>query len=110
MQNELLMALYDMIDNIKNSEDYINYKNLERIIMDKYSKEVFEFNKAKDEYNKALEYGKYYPGLEKIKNNLFDKKKNLYTKDEMIKYKELELKLDLLLEDINREIYNKIME
>ena len=37
MQNELLMALYDMIDNIKNSEDYINYKNLERIIMDKYS-------------------------------------------------------------------------
>lgn len=109
LEIEVLEALYTLIDNIKNSSMYQEYKHLEKLIMEKYSLEIEAFNKAKDEYNIALGYGKYYPGFKEIKANLLRCKENLYNKEEMLRYKKLELQIDLELKNLNEEIKKVIM-
>ena len=109
MEIEVLEALYALIDNIKNSSMYQEYKHLEKQIMEKYSFEIEAFNKAKDEYNMALGYGEYYPGMKEIKAKLLKCKENLYNKEEMLLYKKLELQIDLELKKLNDEIKKVIM-
>ena len=88
---------------------YQEYKLLEKQIMEKYSFENEAFNKAKDEYNMALGYGEYYPGMKEIKAKLLKCKENLYNKEEMLLYKKLELQIDLELKKLNDEIKKVIM-
>lgn len=109
LEIEVLEALYALIDNIKNSSMYQEYKHLEKQIMEKYFFEIEAFNKAKDEYNMALGYGEYYPGFKEIKAKLLKCKENLYNKEEMLLYKKLELQIDLELKKLNDEIKKVIM-
>lgn len=109
--NEIILdALYALIDEIKSSELYIKYKNLEKIILSKYPNEINSFNNLKEKYQNALEYGKYYPGLDEIKNEFLDAKNDLYLKEEMLEYKKCELEIELKLKEISLKLSKTIME
>ncbi len=110
MEINTINCVYELVDEIKNSSDYLRYKLLDSLIMEKYPEEIKNFNELKEKYNKALEFGKYYPNYNKIKNEFFESKNELYGKDLMIEYKSLEMKLEFLLKEISQRINSAVRE
>lgn len=109
MDDLLLDALYELIDEIKQKDTYVLYKQLEKTILEKYPLEVLAFNQAKDEYDKALGYGKYYPGIEEVKKRMLAARDVLFEHEEMQRYKALELEIDLYLKELSSKLRRTIL-
>lgn len=111
-QNSLSSEVVDALDEIakefKESENYKKYKNLEKIIEDKYAREIVMFNSAKEALEEAK---KYSSNLKTYEESLSRAKEVLYSKEEVKRYKELERiiqnELDRLSNSIGEFFSNK---
>ncbi|MGM9972026.1 MAG: YlbF family regulator [Anaeroplasmataceae bacterium] len=110
-QSEVLDYVYKLCDAIKNSEEFKLMIELKNEINDKLGDLLERFDKAKEKYNKALEYGSYHPNLEEYQIELSKIKEELFTNELVSKYKRLEKliqeKLDKLFNEIKLNMSNK---
>ena len=111
-QNSLDIEVREELDSIKdefvNSKEFLEYKSLEKLVYEKYLKEIMAFNNAKE----ALEEAKKYHLDLKLKEEVLSKtKKELYSKEEVKRLKELEKilqnELDLISNSIASHFSNK---
>lgn len=109
LEIEVLSKLYDFIDEFKQSEDYVLYKELEKTIQEKYFYQISNFNRLKEEYEASLKYNDEAL-ISKQKKELFEAKTKLYNEPLMIQYKKLELNLEFKLKEFNNELKKRIME
>lgn len=65
---------------------------------------VEEFNTAKEKYDEVNKYGTYHPDYQKVKLRLIKAKEALYRNELVKKYKELERKIQQMLNDASKEI------
>ena len=69
---------------------------------------VNRFNKAKEKYEEVSKYSTYHPDYRKVKLELVDAKEKLYTNELVIKYKEIERKIQEKLNEASQEIVKAI--
>lgn len=111
-QNSLDIEIRQELDSIKdefvNSKDFLEYKSLEKLIYEKYLKEIMAFNNAKEALEEAK---KYHLDLKSKEDVLSKTKKELYSKEEVKRLKELEKilqnELDLISNSIASHFSNK---
>ena len=96
----------DYVSDITNNDNFKKLIELKKIIDDKYKKEIIAFKTAESKYLEASNYGKYYPNLEELRRDFSNKKKELYSKEEVREYFDLERKIN---ESINNDI-NELKE
>lgn len=94
------------INEIKNSDDFLKLIELKKLIDKKYQSLIMSFNVKKDNYFKALENKKYYKDFDVIEKDYRDIKTELFSKEEVKEYINLENKLNNKLDDD----FNKIKE
>lgn len=108
LSSEVVDALDEIVKEFKESENYKEYKNLEKIIEDKYAREIVMFNSAKET---LAEVRKYSSNLKTYEEALSKAKEVLYSKEEVKRYKELERiiqnELDRLSNSIGEFFSNK---
>lgn len=104
-QNSLDIEVRQELDNIKdefvNSKEFLEYKNLEKLVYEKYLKEIVAFNNAKEALEEAK---KYHLDLKQKEEVLSKAKKELYSKEEVKRLKELEKILQNELDQISNSI------
>lgn len=111
-QNSLDIEVRQELDNIKdefvNSKEFLEYKSLEKLVYEKYLKEIMAFNNAKEALEEAK---KYHLDLKQKEEVLSKVKKELYAKEEVKRLKELEKilqnELDLISNSIASHFSNK---
>lgn len=111
-QNSLDIEVIKELDKIKdefvNSSDFKEYKELEKLIYEKYISEIITFNNAKEVLEEAK---KYHLDLKAKEEALSLAKTKLYSKEEVKRLKELENKLqselDLISNSIGEHFSNK---
>lgn len=103
-QTKILDDTYNLVRDIKNSEEFMELVKLKEEIDIKYKDTLSEYDLAKERYNEALKYGEYHPDLKKYQKELSDIKKELYSKKEVIRYIELEKNIQKMLDTITNEI------
>ena len=96
----------DYVNEITDNDDFKKLIELKRIIDSKYKNEIISFKTAESKYLEASNYGKYYPNLEGLRKDFSNKKKDLYSKEEVKQYLELERSIN---ESINADI-NELKE
>ncbi len=111
-QNSLDIEIRQELDSIKdefvNSKEFLEYKSLEKLVYEKYLKEIMAFNNAKEALEEAK---KYHLDLKSKEDVLSKTKKELYSKEEVKRLKELEKilqnELDLISNSIASHFSNK---
>lgn len=110
MQN-VLDNTYRLIDEIKKDQRMIRLNELNNIINDKYEDELYQFDKAKADYNEALKYGKYHPSINDYERKLSETKAIVYKLPEVIEYnklyRELQNEIDEMMERICTSVSDK---
>ena len=96
----------DYVNEITDNDDFKKLIELKKIIDSKYKNEIISFKTAESKYLEASNYGKYYPNLEELRRDFSNKKKELYSKEEVREYFDLERKIN---ESINNDI-NELKE
>ncbi len=108
LSSEVVDALDEIAKEFKESENYKEYKQLEKIIEDKYAREIVMFNSTKEALAEAK---KYSSNLKTYEEALSRAKEVLYSKEEVKRYKELERiiqnELDILSNSIGEFFSNK---
>ena len=106
MNQEQINKVYELIDEIKESKDYIELVKLNKRINE--SNDIQEkqanFLKYREKYTDAKKYGKYHPDLSKIQNEFSKAKEALYNIDEIKQYKACEKNLQKMLDQISIEL------
>ncbi|MCR5786750.1 MAG: hypothetical protein K6G28_03545 [Acholeplasmatales bacterium] len=107
--------LYDILDDIAN--EFVNqnivkeYKELDKIIYEKYPHELLMFNTAKE---KLEEMKRYTTKLDIYKRDLSMAKEKLYSLPEVKRYlfiqREIQKELDKLSNEISKRLSNKFKE
>ena len=88
---EIIMQTYNVLDEIKSDPVYQSIKTYDKLISDKYNIEIEKFQQAKKIYNQVMtDGGRFHPDFKEVTKNLGQVKKELYQKQEVIKYLELE--------------------
>lgn len=108
------VELYDILDELASEfleEDLVKeYKSLNKLIEDKYAKEIVLFQSAKE---KLLEMKKYTKDLKVYEQSLLRCKETLFLKPEVKRLKELERilsnQLVELSNDISKYLSNKFL-
>lgn len=110
MKQETLDLTYQVIDEIKQSEDYIRLQELHQIIeTDSHIIKLIEsFNKYKEKYQEVKKYGKYHPDLKQVQAQFAKSKTELYENEIIKEYKELEKRIQQTLDQISTDIANAI--
>jgi len=106
MNQEQINKVYELIDDIKQSDVYKQLVDLNRII--KESTEIQEkqqaFLKLRNKYEAVKKYGKYHPDLERVQNEFSKAKETLYNIDEVKRYKKNEKELQKVLDQISIQL------
>ena len=100
---ELDLLVDEYLNELTNDDDFKELLELKKIINDKYQKLIISFKTNESIYNEAKE--KNYLTSE-IKNNFLNSKVNLYSKEEVKRYFELERVINSKL----KEDFNEIKE
>lgn len=112
MLDDVLDLSYKLSNCIKEDAKYKRLNELNIIINDKYSDLLSAFNKAKENYQEALKYGKYHPSLSDYEKRLSESKAELYNKDEVKEYNKLynefQEELDRMFNEIKQSVSNKL--
>ena len=101
---QLMEETYILISEIKKDKDYLRYVELKKILKNKYKTEITNFRLANDKYSEAKKYGKYHPDLLKYQHELMDRKKDLYSKEEVKEYFTLERLLNKELKEFTKKL------
>jgi cell fate (sporulation/competence/biofilm development) regulator YlbF (YheA/YmcA/DUF963 family) len=101
---------YQVIDEIKASKDYQRLLELHQIIKNDpaISQLVGQFNNYKEKYQEVQKYGKYHPDLKEVQIGFSEAKTSLYNHVLILEYKQLEKKIQSLLDRISTEIAEAI--
>lgn len=106
MNQEQINKVYELIDDIKQSDVYLQLVDLNMTI--KESAEIQEkqrlFLKLRDKYEDVKKYGKYHPDLKRIQHEFSIAKEALYNIDEVKRYKQNEKELQKVLDQISIEL------
>lgn len=110
MKENVLNAVYALVDEIKNKTEYVRLLELKKIIAEdaKIIDLITIFNKTNKEFDEAAKYGTHHPDLLKIKTNLTNAKVALYTNEIVSEYKKLEKEIQSLLDLVSRKIANSV--
>lgn len=103
MNQDQINKVYELIDEIKGSKDYIELVDLNKRIIasnDIQEKQAI-FLKYRKKYTDAKKYGEYHPDLSKIQNEFSKAKEELYNIDEIKRYKACEKNLQKVLDQIS---------
>ncbi|PKK97072.1 MAG: hypothetical protein CVV58_03115 [Tenericutes bacterium HGW-Tenericutes-3] len=88
---EIMMQAYEVLDEIKKDPVYQSMKAYNQLIIDKYSQEIQLFKEANETYNQVMkDGGKYHPDFKEVVKRFSQAKTDLYQKEEVVKYFELE--------------------
>lgn len=106
MKQEIIEKTYELVDEIKGSEDYKKLQKLHKIIdTNSEIKELINiFKKYNDKYEEVSKYGKYHPDLKKVQKQFSEAKTNLYSNKLVKEYKELENRIQKILDNISKEL------
>lgn len=110
------LLLYDLAeeyaDKFISSVQFERFLELGKLIKVELAKLIVSFKNAEALYLEAKEYGKYHPDLKKYTENFVNAKTKLFSHPLMIEYKELEFKLQNILNndmnDLKKSISNKL--
>lgn len=100
---EMMNLMEEVVNEILLKAGIDELVEIKNTILEKYKKEIKEFNLAKESYEEIKKYGKYAPDYKKILNKLSVTKANLYKNIEVKKYFELENKIKKETEDFLKE-------
>ena len=106
MDISIINATYEFVDEIKNSDEYKAFKEIEKSIFDLHKPLVDKFKIAKDKFEEAQKYGDSYPGYKELAFNLSQIKMELYSTKEMKKYLELKKIIQNKLDELSFELNN----
>lgn len=90
------------------TSDFKELLTLKERISNEIGDLVLNFNKAKEKYEEVTKYSKYHPDLKKRQLELVKAKETLYTNELVIRYKELERKIQKELNEVAHEIASSI--
>ena len=110
MKEKVINAVYELVDEIKDSKAYIRLLELKKI-MDTDSviiKLITDFNEDKIKYNEVSKYGKYHPDLKAVRIALSKSKEALFANEVISEYKELEKEIQKTLDSISRKIARSV--
>ena len=107
--------LYDLAEEYANSiiesDDFKRFLELKEEIKKTLGGKIIAFKTKEAKYVEAKSYGNYHPDLKKYQEEFQKAKANLYNEPLMIEYKELELKIQGIinndLNDLKSTISNK---
>jgi len=110
MNSKILEKTYELIDEIKQTNQYNRLLELDqKIKTDPDLVTLIEsFNKIKLKYEEVTQYGKYHPDLKRVQLELVEKKEEVFTNDVIKEYKQLEKDLQNRLDTISKEIANSV--
>lgn len=110
MKENVLNAVYDLVDEIKDKKEYLRLLELKKI-MDTDStiiELITNFNKMKVKYEEVSKYGKFHPDLKEVRIKLGKTKEALFTNKVISEYKELEKAIQKILDDVSRKIAKSV--
>lgn len=88
---EYIMQAYNILDEIKEDPIYQEIKRLDHLMLERYAKEIKLFQEAKAHYDLIMsEGGTYHPDFKEAVKAFQQAKLDLYGKEEVKKYFELE--------------------
>jgi cell fate (sporulation/competence/biofilm development) regulator YlbF (YheA/YmcA/DUF963 family) len=110
MNSKVLEKTYELVDEIKQTNQYIRLLELDQKIKSDPDLVILiqSFNKIKLKYEEVSQYGKYHPDLKRVKLELSKKKEEVFTNDVIKEYKQLEKDLQNRLDTISKEIANSV--
>jgi len=102
MEQKLLEQTYQLIDAIKNREDYKALIILDQKIKDdeELTYLIEQFNDSKIKYDEVRKYGKYHPDLKTVKKQFQVDKVNLFSHEHIKAYKAAEKSLQAFLDEV----------
>ncbi|MBU1145084.1 MAG: YlbF family regulator [Firmicutes bacterium] len=75
---ELIDLSYDVLDELKNSKEYLNVTTSLNVLSQKAAFLIEEFKKSKAKYNSVTLYGKHHPDSKEVTLNFIQAKTALY--------------------------------
>ncbi|MBU1093309.1 MAG: YlbF family regulator [Firmicutes bacterium] len=97
---DMIMQAYNVLDEIKADPMYQSIKTFDRLITSKYKEEIKVFNEANKVYNQVMaEGGTYHPDFKEAVKTFSQAKSNLYQKQEVVQYFEMEKQFQEHLND-----------
>ncbi len=106
---DIILQAYNVLDEIVKDPDVIALKKLNKEIDEKFSNEIKAFSEAKNVYDDVMSTGgHYHPDFKKVTLKLSEAKSTLYQKPEVSDYLKLEKKVETKLNDLLREMTNRI--
>jgi cell fate (sporulation/competence/biofilm development) regulator YlbF (YheA/YmcA/DUF963 family) len=105
---ELCEKSVGFANEIMESDEFKELLSIKEEIFKKIPKLLDEFKKAKEKYEEISIYSTYHPDYKKVKLELVRTKEALYTNELVIKYKELERKIQEKLNAASQEIVKAI--
>lgn len=104
--NTIYQKAYELAKDIKNSDEFKKYLNLEKEFLNnrKCQELLNNFQTQKQKYEEATSYGSYYPGLDKIRSDYQKSKIELMNDNLFKEYKNAEKTIDLIISEIEREL------
>lgn len=105
MDYEIINIIYDLVDEIKKTDCYKEYKRLESLLENKYVDLIKKLKVIKKELNSLYKYSNEY----KLKyQELLNIKEIFYNDEDYVNYKLNERQINDLLGNINKEIAKSI--
>lgn len=106
---EYIMQAYNILDEIKKDPIYQEIKRLDHLMLELYAQEIQRFQEAKTHYDHIMqEGGTYHPDFKVAVQAFQQAKLDLYSKEEVKKYFELEKvfqeDLNTFLNDMSRAV------
>lgn len=106
---EIMLKGYDVLDELVTSPNFIKLKQVNDLINEKYHLLMNKFNQAKDRFEDIRGTGGFYhPDYKDASRELSELKNELYNKEEVILYfeleKEIQKEINLFLIDLANSI------
>lgn len=99
---------HELAEEIMASDDFRRLKELKNLIIKECPYLLSRFNEAKDNFDKASQYGQYYKEYEKARTTLLEAKEALYNNPLVKEYKTIELRLQLELNKMAKELVSLV--
>ncbi len=88
---DIIMQAYQVLDEIKEDNQYKEIKDLDKKMLELYSNEIQSFQDAKTKYDQIMsEGGSYHPDFKEVIQKFSESKAILYSKPEVKRYFEVE--------------------
>lgn len=102
---DIMLQAYQVLDEIRSEQTYQEIKRLDKVMLELYRHEIQVFQRAKIKYDQIMaEGGSYHPDFKEVVKAFAEAKSNLYSKEEVKRYFELEKSLQDEINDFLAKI------